>query len=114
MNGTFRKSSDKMVTFLKVTTKRRKTLVVGGTTVSPPRSVEGSRDVPTDDLLYEEELSLEQITKSKIEITSVEEKLDELISGAIANAATDLIITNAIIEKREIEILSKIIKSKIK
>ena len=114
MNGTFRKSSDKIVTFKEVTTKGRFAPGVGGTMVSPPRSVEGSRDVPTDDLLYEEELSLEQITKSKIEITSVEEKLDELISGAIANAATDLIITNAIIEKREIEILSKIIKSKIK
>jgi hypothetical protein len=112
MNGTFRKSSDKMITFLKVTTKRHK--ASGVCEISPPRSAGGSRGVPTNDLLYEEELSLEQITKSKIEITSVEEKLDELISGAIANAATDLIITNAIIEKREIEILSKIIKSKIK
>lgn len=65
-----------------------------------------------DDLLYEEEL--EQIIESTIEITSVEQKLDELISDAIANAAKDLIITNAIIEKREIEIISKIIKSKIK
>ena len=64
-----------------------------------------------DDLLYEEEL--EQIIESTIEITSVEQKLDELISDAIANAAKDLIITNAIIEKREIEIISKIIKSKI-
>jgi hypothetical protein len=65
-----------------------------------------------DDLLYEEEL--EQIIESTIEITSVEQKLDELIYDAIANAAKDLIITNAIIEKREIEIISKIIKSKIK